>query len=140
MLRQRHRVAMIAGTAAIVGVGALAIGPAAPWVIDRFADGQRVWRLGELHIEGVHGAWLGALRADHLSLADADGVWLEANDVELDWRPPGEEPSVVRIELTPDGAGTILVLDHARIDARVGMQAMAFWTGALTRFPLEERA
>ena len=60
--------------------------------------------------------------------------------LELDWRPPGEEPSVVRIELTPDGAGTILVLDHARIDARVGMQAMRFWIGALTRFPLEARS
>jgi uncharacterized protein YndB with AHSA1/START domain len=60
--------------------------------------------------------------------------------LELDWRPPGEEPSVVRIELTPEGAGTILVLDHARIDARVGMQAMAFWVGALGRFPLEARS
>jgi uncharacterized protein YndB with AHSA1/START domain len=57
--------------------------------------------------------------------------------LELDWRPPGEEPSVVRIELTPDGAGTILVLDHARVDARIGMRALAFWVGALTRFPLE---
>jgi uncharacterized protein YndB with AHSA1/START domain len=60
--------------------------------------------------------------------------------LELDWRPPGEEPSVVRIELTPDGAGTVLVLDHARIDARVGMQAMRFWVGALSRFPLGARS
>jgi uncharacterized protein YndB with AHSA1/START domain len=57
--------------------------------------------------------------------------------LELDWRPPGEEPSVVRIELTPAGSGTMLVLDHARIDAHVGMQAMRFWFGALERFPLE---
>jgi len=60
--------------------------------------------------------------------------------LELDWRPPGEEPSVVRIEVASDGTGTILVLDHARIDARVGMQAMRFWVGALGRFPLEARA
>jgi uncharacterized protein YndB with AHSA1/START domain len=60
--------------------------------------------------------------------------------LELDWRPPGEEPSVVRIEVAPDGTGTILVLDHARIDARVGMQAMRFWVGALGRFPLAARA
>src|SRR3954470_8240455 len=60
--------------------------------------------------------------------------------LELDWRPPGEEPLVVRIELAPDGAGTILVLDHARVDARIGMRAMAFWVGALDRFPLEARS
>jgi uncharacterized protein YndB with AHSA1/START domain len=60
--------------------------------------------------------------------------------LELDWRPPGEEPSVVRIELSPAGDGTRLVLDHARIEARRGMQAMRFWGGALERLPLEARA
>src|SRR6185295_7140548 len=58
-----------------------------PWVIDRFADGQRVWRLGTLHIEGVKGSWLGALHADHVSIADANGVWFEASNLDLDWRP-----------------------------------------------------
>ena len=57
--------------------------------------------------------------------------------LELDWRPPGEEPSVVRIELSPAGGGTKLVLDHARIEATSGMQAMRFWFVALERFPLE---
>src|SRR5690349_2448785 len=85
--RQRHRVAVAAGTAAILGIGALALGPAAPWVVDHFADGQRVWRLGHLQLDGVAGSWLGALHADHLSIADEDGVWLEAHDVALDWRP-----------------------------------------------------
>jgi uncharacterized protein YndB with AHSA1/START domain len=59
--------------------------------------------------------------------------------LELDWRPPGEEPSVVRIELGSDGDGTILVLDHSRIEARAGMGAMQFWTGALGRLPLRAR-
>lgn len=57
--------------------------------------------------------------------------------LELDWRPPGEEPSVVRIELAPAGGGTTLVLDHARIQAVRGMAAMRFWFSALDRFPLE---
>ena len=57
--------------------------------------------------------------------------------LELDWRPPGEEPSVVRIELTVAGSGTKLVLDHARIEAVHGMQAMRFWFAALACFPLE---
>jgi len=57
--------------------------------------------------------------------------------LELDWRPPGEEPSIVRIELTPAGGGTKLVLDHARIEATRGMQAMRFWVAALAGFQRE---
>jgi uncharacterized protein YndB with AHSA1/START domain len=59
--------------------------------------------------------------------------------LELDWRPPGEEPSLVRIELGTDGEGTILVLDHSRIEARAGMAAIRFWTFAVDRLPLEAR-
>jgi uncharacterized protein YndB with AHSA1/START domain len=75
----------------------------------------------------------------------APGFEVRASEVEpgrvleLDWRPLGEELSVVRVELTPDGDGTTLVLDHARIEARFGMQAMSFWVGALARIPLRER-
>jgi uncharacterized protein YndB with AHSA1/START domain len=32
--------------------------------------------------------------------------------IELNWTYPGEPDSVARFELTPDGDGTILVLDH----------------------------
>lgn len=53
--------------------------------------------------------------------------------LELDWAVPGEEPSVVRFELRPDGNGTVLALDHRRIDARLGMRAMGIWEGHLTR-------
>lgn len=59
--------------------------------------------------------------------------------LELDWRPPGEEPSLVRIELGADGDGTILVLDHSRVEARLGMAAIQFWGGALGRLPLRAR-
>jgi uncharacterized protein YndB with AHSA1/START domain len=54
--------------------------------------------------------------------------------LELDWRPPGEQPSVVRIELSAAGGGTKLVLDHARIEAVHGMRAMRFWYAALEAF------
>jgi uncharacterized protein YndB with AHSA1/START domain len=59
--------------------------------------------------------------------------------LELDWGPPAEEPSVVRIELAPDGSGTKLVLDHARIEAVHGMAAMRFWLASFASFPLEAR-
>jgi uncharacterized protein YndB with AHSA1/START domain len=53
--------------------------------------------------------------------------------LELDWRPPGEPPSVVRIELHPDGDRTLLVVDHARIEAMLGMRYVRDWTHALER-------
>jgi len=53
--------------------------------------------------------------------------------IELDWETDGE-PSVVRFELTTDGNGTTLVLDHERIDERIGMTYMQLWTDALSRF------
>jgi uncharacterized protein YndB with AHSA1/START domain len=58
--------------------------------------------------------------------------------LELDWRPPGEDPSVVRIELVAAGSGTKLVLDHERIEAMRGMPAMRFWVAALASLSLEE--
>jgi len=54
--------------------------------------------------------------------------------VELDWSPPGEPPSTVRIELHSEGDRTVLVLEHTRIDAALGMRYMRDWTNALERF------
>ncbi len=53
--------------------------------------------------------------------------------LELDWAIPGEEPSVVRFELRPDGGGTVLAVDHRLLDARFGMRAMGIWEGHLAR-------
>lgn len=84
--RKRTIAAFAAGVATAGGVIA-AIGPLAPWVVDSFADGQRVWRLGHIKVDGVSGGWLGALRADHLTIEDEDGVWFEAENVDLSWKP-----------------------------------------------------
>jgi len=83
---RRRMLAAAAGVATVGGVG-IAIGPGAPWVVEHLADGQRVWRLGNLQIEGVSGGWLGDLRAAQVRIADADGVWLSAENVDLNWRP-----------------------------------------------------
>ena len=53
--------------------------------------------------------------------------------LELDWRVPGEPPSVVRFELSDDGSGTRLTLDHRLIDERLGMAYAARWERALER-------
>jgi uncharacterized protein YndB with AHSA1/START domain len=52
--------------------------------------------------------------------------------LELDWLPPGDEPSVVRFELTALEAGTQLVLDHRRISAVLGMPYMERWVNTLS--------
>ena len=53
--------------------------------------------------------------------------------LELDWRYGGEEPSIVRFELSEDGEETVLVLEHSRIDESLGMAYIARWTGAVER-------
>ena len=54
--------------------------------------------------------------------------------LELDWAPEGEPPSVVRIEVSAEGERTLVVLEHRRIDAPLGMRYMRDWTRALDRF------
>jgi uncharacterized protein YndB with AHSA1/START domain len=54
--------------------------------------------------------------------------------LELDWSPPGEPSSVVRIELHAEGERTVLVLEHSRIDAVLGMRYMRDWFSAIERF------
>jgi uncharacterized protein YndB with AHSA1/START domain len=60
-----------------------------------------------------------------------------ARVLELDWSFGDEDPSIVRFELAADGDGTLLTLDHHRIDERFGMTYMARWSAALRRFARE---
>jgi translocation and assembly module TamB len=61
--RWPHRIALAAGATMVVGGGLVALGPAAPWIVDHLGDNQRVWRLGHIQFEGVTGSWIGDLRA-----------------------------------------------------------------------------
>jgi uncharacterized protein YndB with AHSA1/START domain len=55
------------------------------------------------------------------------------SSLELDW-DTGSDPSTVRFELMSDRAGgTVLVLEHGRIDERVGMRYLDRWVTALER-------
>lgn len=53
--------------------------------------------------------------------------------LELDWTVRGEDASVVRFQLRPDGKGTVLELDHRRLDAALGMRALRLWGRRLGR-------
>ena len=54
--------------------------------------------------------------------------------LELDWRPRGEPPSTVTVELRAEGGRTVLVLEHTQVDATLGMRYLAAWSRALDRF------
>ncbi len=130
-----RRLVPVIGAVLAAGGAALALGPGAAWIVDAAADGQRVWRLGRIDIDGVSGAWLGDLRAERVTLADEDGIWLEADDIELGWRPFDlargavalERASVRRITilrrptLSPrrsfGDASVDVRLEHIRVDA-----------------------
>jgi len=53
--------------------------------------------------------------------------------LELGWRYGDEDPSVLRFELTAEGEGTVLVLDHRQIEEPVGMAYMSRWTASIGR-------
>ncbi|MBU6372973.1 MAG: translocation/assembly module TamB domain-containing protein [Alphaproteobacteria bacterium] len=86
-MRRRTLAALGVGALVVVGGASWAIGPGAAGLVDHFADGRRVWRLGVLDVSGVRGVSLSDLRIARLTLRDADGVWIEARDARLQWRP-----------------------------------------------------
>jgi translocation and assembly module TamB len=90
---RRKRVSLLVKSAAgaalaASGVG-LALGPAAPWIVDHAADGVKIWRLGRLEIDGVSGSSVADLRARRVQLVDERGVWAEARNVSVSWGPLG---------------------------------------------------
>ena len=76
-----------------------------------------------------------------LRLAEDPSTWMSGRVLavepervlELDWRYPGEEPSIVRFELVPGEQGTRLVVDHRRLDERSCMAYARSWERALDR-------
>ena len=89
---------------------------------------DEVWRA--LTEPGAVSRWLGP-PAD----VEARMRTVESGRVlELDWKRRGESDSLVRFELAPDGAGTVLVVDHSLLDARVCMGYLGFWAPHLDRF------
>ncbi len=128
--RRRRWAAYAAGGAFVATSALLAIGPAAPWVVERL-DGQRIWRLGRIDINGVSGPWLGALRAEHLSIADEHGVWIEARDIAVNWRPQDILGGAVRID--SGRAASIAVLRQPKLLERRPSSDVDFdvWIGDL---------
>jgi uncharacterized protein YndB with AHSA1/START domain len=108
--------------------------PAEVWDALTEPDSMARWLARPRSVELSPGAAL------ELELRDAGVIAAAVREVEpgrvleLDWRYESEDPSIVRFELAADGDGTLLVLDHSRIDERFGMLYIARWERAIARF------
>lgn len=113
-----------------------------PALILRMAEKHAAVRFTRLYAASIEEVW------QALTDPESSPRWLDlSHDVtagmrtvedgcvlELDWNRQGETESLVRFELTADGAGTVLVLDHSRLDARVCMGYLGFWGPRLDAF------
>jgi translocation and assembly module TamB len=63
---------------------------------------------GMVHLAGLHGRFPSAPRLDHLTLTDANGAWLTADAICLDWSPAALATFTARIDAATIGHLTIL--------------------------------
>lgn len=74
----------------IVMAGGLRFAPITPqgrMFLEARASGLKLGRIGKLHIEGLSGDIWKDFAVRRLTISDEKGVWLEAHDVRVAWRP-----------------------------------------------------
>src|SRR3954454_18909279 len=100
-------------------------------------DGRCALRLSRRYDAAPAELWTALCDLDRW-LAPPDGVTGRRAEperrLELDWRPDGEPPSEVVVELRADGAQTVVVIEHTQIEATRGMSYLAAWGRALERY------
>lgn len=100
-------------------------------------DGRCALRLSRRYDAAPAEVWTALSDLDRW-LAPPDGVTVRRAEperrLELDWRPHGEPPSEVVVELRAEGTQTVVVIEHTQIDATHGMSYIAAWGRALDRF------
>lgn len=112
--------------------------PAEVWDALTQPESLARWLARPIDVELVAGGAFVLAPPGDGALIDAQVRTVEAGRVlELDWGHADEARSVVRFELRADGAGTLLTLDHRRIDEPVGMAYISRWTRALGRLDRE---
>ncbi|MBV9509760.1 MAG: translocation/assembly module TamB, partial [Caulobacteraceae bacterium] len=77
--------ALLVGLGVVVRYGVLT--DAGRGLISAPLQGLSLGPLGRLHIEGLSGDVWRDFSLKRLTIADAEGVWLDARDVEVRWRP-----------------------------------------------------
>ncbi|RRN63753.1 translocation/assembly module TamB [Caulobacter sp. 602-1] len=75
----------------IVMAGGLRLAPITPqgrMFLEARASGLKLGRIGRLHIEGLSGDIWKSFGVSRLTISDEKGIWLEAHDLRVAWRPP----------------------------------------------------
>ena len=54
-------------------------------LVTSFVAGKKLGRYGRINVEGVRGDLFDDFTIDRVTVTDADGVWLEARKVRVDW-------------------------------------------------------
>ena len=54
-------------------------------LVTSFVAGKKLGRYGRINVEGVQGDILDDFTIRRVTVTDANGVWLEASDVHVDW-------------------------------------------------------
>ncbi|WP_439637184.1 translocation/assembly module TamB domain-containing protein [Oceanicaulis sp.] len=73
---------------AVLGVAAVVSLSHAPGraLVTQLVDGRRINAVGVVHLSGLQGDVLSDFTLERLTLSDEQGVWLEAENVHLEWR------------------------------------------------------
>lgn len=125
--RRRTRLQMLAifGGMAIAGLLALAMilavggrmyllsGPGRD-LVTSFVTGQKIGRYGRINVEGLSGDLFDDFTIGRVTVTDAQGVWLEATDVRVDW---SYWPLVARrFHASEISAGQVRLLRRPEVD------------------------
>jgi translocation and assembly module TamB len=124
----------------LLGAGRLAVlTPAGRELVLGFIEGKEIGRYGRINVEGLSGDLWDDFTLDRVTITDRDGVWLEAENVRVDWsylplitrrfHADSIEAEVIRLvrrpipepDITPPGRQP-LTIDIDRLDARVEFQ------------------
>jgi len=108
-MRGRAKALIGAGLAgaALLGAGALIFGPLGAPLVDALGDGRQLGSLGRLDLDGVTGARLSDLKIARVTITDLDGVWLDARDLAVTWRPLALLSGAVRLTRAHAGDVTL---------------------------------
>lgn len=132
------------GLAVLAALSALTLGglriaaltPAGRDLVTGFLEGRELGRYGRINVEGLSGDLWSDFTLSRLTITDRDGVWLEAENVRVDWsywplitrrfHADAIEADVIRLvrrpvldpQITPPGPQA-LTIDIDRLTARV---------------------
>lgn len=76
---------LVLATVALVGGRMYLLSDSGRGLVTSFVGGKKIGRYGRINVEGLSGDLFDDFRLKRVTVTDAEGVWLEATDVRVDW-------------------------------------------------------